>query len=292
MRSGTLANYSGRDLETLASAIADLRPMPAAALRVLELVDAGESSATELASVINSDTALTASILRLANSAHYGVAREVGTVAEAVVLLGDETVRSSALGSCLMATLHGAHNLDEEAFWRYSMMTAIGAELRSGGTRYPPGRAFTAGVLHNIGLLALDQHRPAELRGSISFARAVDSSLHEAQLERMGFTDNELGGALAERWSLPPDLVEAVRLHRTRRGPREGSSSLAGLVARGRELSESAGLSDGVRWSDLPAKPLPLTWTGESASAALASGGGVESMRLKADNLVSTALAA
>ena len=196
-------------LDEVLAEVAALRPLPQVAQRILGL-DEGTFSAHELAAIIATDQALTAKLLRLANSPYYGFARRITTARDAVVLLGYRSVRGAALTSCLMQTAQTSGNLDQDAFWQFSIATGILAEVLARTDGAHQEEAFTAGVLHQIGLLALDQGRPQALRAALAAREDRGLSLHDAEREVLGFTDAELG---ALHWNFPQALAEAVRDH-------------------------------------------------------------------------------
>ncbi len=151
----------------MVAGVAELRPLPAVAFRVLELSDDGKFSAHELASLIASDQALTSKILRLANSPFYGFARRITTVRDAVVLLGFRAVRQSTLAACVVGDDRRSTSLDYDAFWQFCVATGMLAEVLARTEGRYQDQAFTAGVLHQVGVLALDQFRSDLLKGVV-----------------------------------------------------------------------------------------------------------------------------
>ncbi len=283
-------------LDELIAEISALRPLPAVAVRVTELAESDRFSAHELASVISSDQALTATILRLSNSAYYGFPRRIATVRDAVVLLGFRAVRSATLASCVMTTLRASHNLDDRAFWRFSISVGLIAELLARTERQHQEQAFTAGVLHNVGLLALDEHRPADLALAIQRAHTPGGSLREAERDVLGFTDAELGGALAVHWSFPPELAAAVRDHAQPLDTLPDPRSLTAFVLRARLFARAHGIPDGVGRADpLPppeeSPPLAEEWTTPPLSDALDRVGGAVGLLQRVEAFLDGALA-
>ncbi len=270
--------------------ISELRPLPAVAVRVTELTESDRFSAHELANVISSDQALTAAILRLSNSAYYGFPRRISTVRDAVVLLGFRAVRSATLASCVMSTLRGSHNLDDHAFWRFSISVGLIAEMLARSEGVHQEQAFTAGVLHNVGLLALGEHRPDELGRAIELARSTGGTLREAERAILGFTDAEFGGALAEHWGFPAERAAAVRDHAQPLDMLPDPRSLTAFVLRGRIFTRSHGIPDGVERLD--PSPLPEEWTVPPLSTALDRGGGVDGLLERVEAFLDGALAA
>src|SRR5262249_52918304 len=152
-----------------------------------------------------------AKTLRLANSAYYGFPRRITTVRDAVVLLGFRAVRAATVATCLVDAIPGSNSLDYNEFWHYSLAVGSTAELLSRAEGTGHDEAFTAGVLHNIGRLALDQFLPQAFAEAVYRSREHHMTVPDAERALLGFTDSELGGALAEHWNFPQPLVDAVR---------------------------------------------------------------------------------
>jgi HD-like signal output (HDOD) protein len=233
-------------LDTLVEEIADVRPLPPIAAQVLQIAEGENFSAHELAQAISSDPALTARVLKVANSAYYGFPRRITTVRDAVVLLGFRQIRSVALAACAMRALPSDENIDSHRFWEHAVTIGMLAERLARHEGRHQDTAFTAGVLHNIGRLALDQVRPGLFALVCQRAARSGQSIHDVEREMLGFTDAELGGALALRWRFPADLALAIARHAE---PLEGlcdPSGLAAMVVRARAEAATLGLDDGA----------------------------------------------
>ncbi|HJM89001.1 MAG TPA: HDOD domain-containing protein [Dehalococcoidia bacterium] len=233
-------------INEVVTTIADLRPMQVVGTRILEVTEGEQFSAHELAQVISADQALTAKMLRVANSAYYSYPRRISTVRDAVVILGFRAVRSATLASCVMDTLTETTLLNGEDFWRFSVTVGTLSEARARATKtHQPDEAFTAGVIHNIGLLVLDQHLPHQLGETMKFASSEQCSLEAAEREVLGFTDAELGSALLKHWDFPESLVDAVSdVSESVEIVPDGS--LAQHVRQARSFARSMGLADGI----------------------------------------------
>lgn len=231
--------------ELLAEAI-DLRPLPEVARRLLSIAEADDFSLQDLAIVVSADQALSAKILRIANSPFHRHARQIGTIRDAIVLLGFRTVRSAALAACLMQTTPPQTNvLDYPAFWRFSVSVGVLAELLADDD-HVRDLAFTAGVMHNLGRLALDQLVPREFERAVRAARELGLPLRDAQREILGFTESELGAALATQWSYPESLVEAIAAGDLDEAAAHDVGPLASLVTRARRTATDVLRSDGL----------------------------------------------
>lgn len=250
-------------LDELVAEAGGLRPLPDVARRLLAIAEGDDFSLQDLAIVVSADQALTAKILRIANSPSHRHNRQIVTIRDAVVLLGFRTVRSAALAASLMqATPPETNYIDYPEFWRFSVAVGLLAESMAGQS---PDRhmAFTAGVMHNLGRLAIDQMAPRALARTAEFAQSRGISLRDAQRELFGFTEAELGVALATHWNYPETLVAAIAAGDADPGASE-AGSLAELVFVARHAAESAGLVDGL--------PVPLA-SGAHGGAQLADPG-------------------
>lgn len=278
-------------LEELAARVATLRPVSGVAVRVLSLTEEQSISAHELADVMAADQALSAKMLRMANSAYYGHARRISTVRDAVVLLGSRTVRSAVLVSTVMNRANHEGLIERYDFWRFCVAVGIIAGPAANGQRLDRHQAFTAGVLHAIGLLALDQQAPDLLGDAVSLAREGNITLRDAELALFGYTDSDLGRLLARQWNFPEDLVEGIGSWPA--PPESQPRTLAAVLYHARALAAACGLPDGIetqRGTMAPASELPSIWLDPPWSGALASLGGVEGIVEKADSFVEATL--
>lgn len=190
--------------------------MPALPKLVQEIIQAFNQpnvDADLIASKVMQDQALTAKILRLANSSFYGGRRRIESASDAVVLLGFDALRNLVIASAVANVLNQiADHLDFTAFWRKSYMVAALAKwlIRRCGARGPtPDTAFTAGLLHEIGALVLHALEPAlAARVELEVKRGVPRD--EAEQAHFGCTSSAIGAELCRRWYFPESLVRAV----------------------------------------------------------------------------------
>jgi HD-like signal output (HDOD) protein len=278
-------------LEELAARVATLRPVSGVAVRVLALTDEPAVSAHELADVMSADQALSAKMLRMANSAYYGHARRISSVRDAVVLLGSRTVRSAVLVSTVMNRSANEGLIDRYNFWRYCVAVGIIASSAAQHRRLDKHMAFTAGVLHAIGVLALDQQAPELLGDAVSLAKEGDIALRDAELALFGYTDADLGRELALRWNFPQELVDSIGAWPA--PPDSQVGTIAEVLHRARDLASACGLADGIE----TVKPLddfevvlPEIWLTPPWSGALSALGGPEGIIEKADSFVEATL--
>ena len=272
------------ELDELVQEIAELRPLRQSAVRVLTLTEGERFSAQELAGAISADAVLSAKMLRLANSAYYGFPRKITTIRDAIVLLGFRAVRSAVLAAGMIEVLPGSNALDYERFWQFSVTVGMLAEIQARAIGRHLDVAFTAGVIHNIGRLALDQHRSSAFREVLnSVGHGVD--IIEAERRVLGFTEADLGGALALRWNFPDELVDAVAHHALELKQLSDQQSLTACVVRARLFAHSLGVTDGVA-SERPESDDDSRWIDPSVSAVLKEGGGVDGVMERVDSFM------
>jgi putative nucleotidyltransferase with HDIG domain len=210
-----------------------LPPLPAVALRVMQVAQDPASSASDLALVISSDPGLSARILRIVNSAAYRRSeREVSSVQEALVVLGFVQARNVAISSAITSA-YAPDSLNAQfriaLFWRHSLAVAFrSAELAANSRKLAVPSAFTAGILHNMGRLAMFHADPAGIDRAVGLAIAEGLTLEDAEEQFLDYNHSELGGALAMRWRLPAEIVTAIARHH---GADPDEVSLAGVVA-------------------------------------------------------------
>ncbi len=211
-----------------------LPSLPSIAARLIDVVNSPESSADDAAELIEKDPALTTKILRLANSAFYGMPRSISSVSSAVVILGFNTIRSVALSATIVKMFPkgtGAAPFDYMRFWRHSIVSAMVA--RSIARRLfnfmmlDPEGAFCAGLLHDIGRLIFQQYVPEDCVGACELARTRAIPLIEAEMEVMGITHARIGSILADKWALPIDLENALVFHHEPQAATSGKELVA-----------------------------------------------------------------
>lgn len=276
-------------LDELVQRVTELRPLSTVATRVIALTEGDTFSAHELATTLASDQALSAKLLRLANSAYYGFPRRVATVRDAVVLLGFRQVRQAALATCLVDALPGGRTLRYAEFWQHSLAVGITAELLARAEGVAQDEAFTAGVLHQVGRLALDQHVPDAFASAVELARTQSLALRDAQRIVLGYTDAALGGALVRAWQFPAPLADAIERHELAPDALPDRRSLAACIVRARLFVRAQGIPDGLERRD--PEPAPPEWTEPPLSVALARQGGVGGLMGRAGAFVETAVA-
>jgi HD-like signal output (HDOD) protein len=178
--------------------------------------------------MIGQDKALTAQCLQMANSPVFGRWQKVDSLRGAVVGLGFQRVSDIVMSCGILNMMPRETGLDPVVFWEHSLGCALVCRHLARKIGFSdPGRAYLAGLLHDIGIVVNLWVLPKEFCKAFEVARSEGIPLHEAEAKVLGFTHCESGQLLAERWELGPDLTEVVSLHHT---PNE-SLNHAGLVS-------------------------------------------------------------
>lgn len=207
--------------EEIASKVAaDFKSFSPAALKLIGLLGHAEISNEEVVEVLKYDSVLTAKMLRSCNSPAMGFAEPVGSIDQAVLLMGYQQILRLALalafGDCLGSPLPG-YAVENDELWRHSLHVAVAAELlsREGALFFPDvSIAFTAGLLHDIGKLGLNQALDAPAQAGIRYLVAEHAmSRIEAERSVLGTDHAEVGGCLLGIWNFPKAMVEGVAHH-------------------------------------------------------------------------------
>ncbi len=200
------------------SEIDALAPLPASLTRLAAVVANPESSANDVAGVIELDQALTANTIRLANSAWSGSSKRIETVRDAVLRLGAGRILELAVGERVAGVMSRAcpgYELGEYELWRHSVAAALATEhLGQFARQRVPAVAFTAALLHDIGKLLLARHLDGGTVARIRETAATGGMTYlEAERLVLGTDHAEVGGAVARYWEFPPEIITAIERH-------------------------------------------------------------------------------
>jgi putative nucleotidyltransferase with HDIG domain len=209
--SGTLT------LDDIVNKTSDLPTIPAAAIAVMRETEIESCTARSVAQHLACDQALSSRVLRLANSAYYGMSRQVTDLQESVVLLGMRSVRNLAVIAATYTWMQRPMNgyaLEPSAMWKHSFGVAIAAQLIAKQSKScDPELAFTAGLLHNLGKVAMNIWLDQKLAAVMSLAQRDHLAFDEVERKLLGFDHADVGAHLAEIWNLPAAIVAPIRFH-------------------------------------------------------------------------------
>jgi HD-like signal output (HDOD) protein len=200
-------------------AVKTVRPLPDVAHRVLDIVQTADFSIDELISVVRTEPTLVARVLRLCNSARTGLDTPITSIGDAITYLGSRNLVQLVLVTCsagMFAGMPGSLYADPTTLWQHSIGCAFASQaiaVRTGEATATT--AFTVGILHDVGRIALGRVTNEERLVQTVVASATLVNTDHLALERraFGFDHATVAGFVADEWRLPPTLGEALRGH-------------------------------------------------------------------------------
>ena len=253
--------------------INEIVPIPSAVTMILSQSIKGDMANEKLIRLIDADAVLTAMILRAANSAFYGLRSGVATISHAVMLLGHAEISRLVLMYDLKQRVFTL-NKDQKDYlnrlWMHSISTATTARIIAKQFGVPTnGEEFTAGLLHDMGKIVLAQHFSHSLVKTQQMIQELAMSDIEAELQIFAISHDEIGGILAENWSLPAVIIDVMKHHHN--AELAGVNRIVTSIVRLADLlSERWGLGIGERADEVSIADDPC-WnivTGEIPSLA------------------------
>ncbi len=224
------------EIKAFLNTIERLPTLPFITVKLLEATEDEFNSAKDIAKLIETDQALTAKSLKMANSAYYGRSGKISTIREAVVLIGFNAVRSTVLSISVMELFKdekSPNDFDIEAFWLHSLACAICCKEISHKAGIPASlieEAFVCGMLHDVGKILLIQYLPEEYSKVMKYSALHKTGLAEAEKAVLGMDHSEVGSELLLRWKLPSLLSQAIAAHHQPPINQDPSSKLAAIV--------------------------------------------------------------
>jgi HD-like signal output (HDOD) protein len=213
--------------------IAKLHQLPSLPLIVQAVIASFNDPNLDTASLaikITQDQGVSAKVLRLANSTFYGLPRKVGSIQDAVVVLGFDTIRSLALSAGMVHAFPPSPGslFDRQAYWQRSFRVAALAMALAKNSRQEQQLAFTAGMFYDIGQLVLDLCIPQRFAEVLQRQATSGLSLIELERSELGFDQADIGAEVIRLWNFPPEIERVVR--DWRQPEREPFAPLVGIV--------------------------------------------------------------
>ena len=205
-------------IEEIIKDVDDLVSLPGVFIRINEMIESQESTATEISKVLSQDPGLTVRLLRVANSSFYGLSKEVDSVARAITIIGTQRLRDLVLATCAVEAFEGIPNelVTMDDFWSHSLFCGlISKHLAEQAGIKESDSLFISGLLHDIGQLIMFRQLPElSLQVLLQDLDQVDEpEIIISEKEIIGFDHAHLGGAVVAHWQLPPVFVETISCH-------------------------------------------------------------------------------
>ncbi|WP_460184750.1 HDOD domain-containing protein [Thermopirellula anaerolimosa] len=210
------SGFAGEKAVRAAQRVHEISTLPQVALNIIRVADDPNSSAADLKSVMEADAALSARVIRCVNSSAYGLRSKITNLQQAIAYLGLKQIRNLAVTatvSDLFKAGDGVGPYRRTELWRHLVGVGLCARMLAMRLRISNFEdVFLAGLLHDIGIILIDQHYHSQ------FVRIIESlqesvTLCEVETQVLGFSHVELGAALAEQWSFPISATAAIRYH-------------------------------------------------------------------------------
>lgn len=204
------------DINALTERIEELPTISTVANQINAETQKKSLTAKSLSAIIAQDPALMSKILKLANSAYYGLSKQVDTLERAVTILGFNTVKSLALTISVHSFFKkgSSQSFDIKELWLHSLGCAVAAKtLASINYKKVEELAFVGGILHDIGKLAIAHFLQDEMMYIIGLLQDTEMEQSEVEMQVLGFTHQRVGRILAEKWNFPGIYVTAIKYH-------------------------------------------------------------------------------
>ncbi len=222
--------------------ISHIATLPEVTLKIIELVENPDSTAQDLNKIISHDPALGARILKVVNSAFYGLPGQIGSINRAIVLLGLNAVKNIAIAASLTKLFRGgkiADSFDARDLWNHCIAAATASRLLADRAKLGKGdEAFLAGLIHDIGIMVEIQARRSDFIETVTLADAGEVTFREAERTTLGATHEQFGAALCKLWKFPESFQNVAGFHHEPTRLPEGARSLAILVHLADHLSK------------------------------------------------------
>jgi putative nucleotidyltransferase with HDIG domain len=193
--------------------------LPTTVAKVLEVCNNPRTSPADLNHVISLDPVLVGRVLKLINSAYYGLGQQVTSLVRAIIMLGINTVKNLALSSAVLHNLSSKKDfqaLDMEGFWRHSLCVGVAAKVIAKRRGVDPKQAeeyFAAGLLHDIGKIPLNAVLAKDYVMTVSASDRERISLHSAEQRIIGIDHAKAGSMIAAAWRLEGAVGDAIARH-------------------------------------------------------------------------------
>ena len=212
---------SAANILTLVNSTIDLPTMPEVLVKLNEIMSDPATTAPDIAKVVSADPSVATNILRIVNSAYYGLQVRVSSVSLAISVMGFNMTKKVALKAAVFSTFghrrEKIQHFDPSSFWKHAVFVGVAARTMAESSKVFADMhgedAYIAGLLHDIGKIIMMEKSASQYLAMLRKSAQSGRSEAEAELEDFGFTHADVGSVLAIKWSLPEDLAIAIRYH-------------------------------------------------------------------------------
>ncbi len=210
--------------------IKDIPTLPTIVFELNELLQDPNTPITDISDIIEKDQAMSLRVLKLVNSAFYGIHKEVNDIGNAIVLLGFNTVRNAIVSLGVINSFSGVKSLegfDISDFWKHSLAVAVVSKSLAEKTKIAsPDSCFVGGLLHDIGKVILAQYFQDLFEKVWNAAKRENISFYEAEKKEIAIDHAIIGAHLATNWELPESFIDVIRWHHDVRNDSESKKMI------------------------------------------------------------------
>ncbi len=202
--------------EELVAGCRNLVSLPESCMKIRAVLEDPDHSREDLADLIMFDPSLSARVLRIVNSAYYGLAKRISEISSALGIIGEHDLNNLILVSSITQTLENVATpgLDVQRFWKHSLMNGVLArQIAQRCLRGKKEQLFVAGLLLDVGKLIMYRNAPGFQDEVLDQAKKRSEPEHVIEFDLVGFDHGEVGGVLASEWKFPDVLIDTVRNH-------------------------------------------------------------------------------
>lgn len=212
------ADKANAVVEQALASIGDLATLPEVTIKIIEIVENPRSTARELHGVIKNDPALSMKILKVVNSAFYGLPGQIASVDRAIILLGLSAVKNIAIAASIARLFKGkriSEHFSAADLWRHSVAVGVGARALARSSPHPamPEEIFVAGLIHDIGTLVERQVFPEQFATVIQRCTEEEIDFLECERQVIGADHQAFGVGLTTKWKFPRYLRASIGFH-------------------------------------------------------------------------------
>jgi putative nucleotidyltransferase with HDIG domain len=206
-------------LSLLQSHVNRMTPLSPTVTKVITICNKQDTSPTDVSRIISVDPVLMGKVLRLINSAYYGLPQKVTSIVRAIIMLGINTVKNMLLSTAIMSTLGNRRNfnaLEMMEFWKHSLAVGVTARLIAKNYRLPPEiqeEYFIGGLLHDIGKIPLNNRFSEDYHSALDLSEDTHQPLYLAENQMLGITHSQVGKLIAQNWNLGSEITDTICHH-------------------------------------------------------------------------------
>lgn len=204
-------------MDEILDRVAAIQPLPDTVMKLINVVNDPKSTIDDIIEVIRYDQAVTTQMLRICNSAYFAVSSEIDSLNDAIRMLGTIKILQLVMAvhsNSLLAKQQSGYGLEPGILWKHSVGVAITATWFAERLHYPNSNlAFTAGLLHDVGKTILNEYVGREFAEIVRRVSDENLSFSEAEHAVLGFSHEEIGAKVAEKWQVPEHITLCIRYH-------------------------------------------------------------------------------